>query len=106
MVRTGYYNNGEETGKVFKNGWYHTGDLGVYDDKQNLKIIGRKKYQQKLKNGFEYDPEYLEIEFESCLEGIMKQIYIYGQENYDFLIAIVIPRTEKSEFKKENLKQD
>jgi long-subunit acyl-CoA synthetase (AMP-forming) len=25
MVRTGYYNNGEETGKVFKNGWYHTG---------------------------------------------------------------------------------
>lgn len=39
-----YYKMPDETEKAFdKNGWFHTGDLGVIDDSGNLRITGRHK---------------------------------------------------------------
>jgi long-chain acyl-CoA synthetase len=43
VVFNGYWRNDEETTAVIKDGWFHTGDLGVIDDDGFLKIIGRKK---------------------------------------------------------------
>ncbi|RDH75884.1 long-chain fatty acid--CoA ligase [Mycolicibacterium moriokaense] len=43
VVFNGYWNNEEETAKVFSNGWFHTGDLGAIDEQGFLSIIGRKK---------------------------------------------------------------
>lgn len=43
-VMSGYWNMPEETAKVLdKNGWMHTGDLGVMDDEGYVKIVGRIK---------------------------------------------------------------
>jgi acyl-CoA synthetase (AMP-forming)/AMP-acid ligase II len=43
-VTIGYYNNPEANAKSFTpEGWFHTGDLGVFDAKGYLKIVGRKK---------------------------------------------------------------
>ena len=39
----GYWNNDEETKKVLKDGWLHTGDIGVFDEGY-LKITDRKRY--------------------------------------------------------------
>jgi fatty-acyl-CoA synthase len=38
----GYYNRSELTAQVFKGGWYHTGDLGFYQQGE-LFVVGRKK---------------------------------------------------------------
>ncbi len=40
---SGYYNDPESTDNAWKDGWFHTGDLGKIDQAGNLIIVGRKK---------------------------------------------------------------
>lgn len=40
---TGYLHDPEKTAAAFKNGWFHSGDLGVIDEEGYLTIIDRKK---------------------------------------------------------------
>jgi fatty-acyl-CoA synthase len=38
-----YWRNPEETARTKRDGWVHTGDLGVFDDEGFLSIVGRRK---------------------------------------------------------------
>jgi len=38
-----YWRNPEETARTVRDGWVHTGDLGVFDDEGMLSIVGRSK---------------------------------------------------------------
>jgi long-chain acyl-CoA synthetase len=42
-IMKGYFRMPEETAKVLKDGWFHTGDLGWRDDDGFFHIVGRKK---------------------------------------------------------------
>jgi len=43
-VTVGYYNNPDANARSFTpDGWFRTGDIGVFDDKGYLQIVGRKK---------------------------------------------------------------
>lgn len=42
-VMKGYYKRTEETAKVIRNGWLHTGDIGIFDDEGYLYVVGRIK---------------------------------------------------------------
>lgn len=42
-VTRGYLGLEEETDHAFRNGWFHTGDMGRLDDQYNLFLVDRKK---------------------------------------------------------------
>ncbi len=61
-VMKGYYKREEETAQIIKDGWLHTGDMGVLD-KYGLRITGRIKEIIVTSNGKNINPELLEKEF-------------------------------------------
>jgi len=43
FLMDGYFEQPEATADVLRDGWYHTGDLGVLDDEGYLSIVGRAR---------------------------------------------------------------
>jgi long-chain acyl-CoA synthetase len=58
-VMKGYYNRPEATAEAFRNGWFHSGDIGVMDDDGFLSIVDRKK-DMILRGGYNIYPRELE----------------------------------------------
>jgi long-chain acyl-CoA synthetase len=59
-VTTGYFNAPEETRSAFRDGWFHTGDIGGLDDEGRLYIRGRKKEMIVTPEGLNVFPEDVE----------------------------------------------
>jgi long-chain acyl-CoA synthetase len=65
-VMLGYYKNEEATAQTLdKDGWYHTGDLGVMDAEGNVFIKGRSKNMLLGANGQNIYPEEIEDKLSS-----------------------------------------
>jgi long-chain acyl-CoA synthetase len=58
-VMKGYYKRPDETAEAMRNGWFHTGDIGVIDADGYLSIVDRKK-DMILRGGFNVYPRELE----------------------------------------------
>ncbi|HMT08734.1 MAG TPA: long-chain fatty acid--CoA ligase [Pyrinomonadaceae bacterium] len=58
-VMKGYYKRPEATAEAFRNGWFHTGDIGIMDDEGYLAIVDRKK-DMILRGGYNIYPRELE----------------------------------------------
>lgn len=56
-VMKGYYKDEEETRNVMRGGWFHTGDLGKFDQEGFLYILGRKKEMIKVSGELVYAAE-------------------------------------------------
>ena len=59
-VMLGYYKNEEATAQTLKDGWYHTGDLGIIDKDGFVYIKGRSKNMLLGANGQNIYPEEIE----------------------------------------------
>ncbi|MFS0575740.1 AMP-binding protein [Sporosarcina sp. 179-K 3D1 HS] len=59
QVMKGYYKRPEETAATIKNGWLHTGDIGIIDEDGYLSIIDRKK-DMLIYNGYNIYPSRIE----------------------------------------------
>ena len=59
-VMLGYYKNEDATKESLKDGWYHTGDLGIMDENNNVFIKGRSKNMLLSANGQNVYPEEIE----------------------------------------------
>lgn len=58
-VMKGYYKRPAATAEAFRNGWFHTGDIGVMDSDGYLSIVDRKK-DMILRGGYNVYPRELE----------------------------------------------
>src|SRR5207253_1133541 len=57
VVMQEYYKDAEATALAKRNGFFHTGDLGRFDENGLLYIIGRKKEMIKVAGQIVYAPE-------------------------------------------------
>ncbi|MBR6979654.1 MAG: AMP-binding protein [Prevotella sp.] len=93
-VMLGYYKNEEATQQTLdKDGWYHTGDLGVMDEDGNVFIKGRSKYMLLSANGQNIYPEEIEDKLNS-MAMVNESIVI--QEN-DKLVGLVYPDLDEAQ---------
>ena len=101
-VMLGYWNNTIETNKVLKDGWLHTGDIGVFE-KNYLKITDRKKDIIITPGGDNISP--LKIENEIINSNLFDQAIVFG-DNKPYLIALLVLSDDKKDLDKVEIKDE
>jgi len=76
QLMTGYYKDPEKTALVIKDGWYHSGDKGFFDEMNNLHIIGRINDAFKTEKGIYITPN--PIESNILKNELIEQVCVVG----------------------------
>ncbi len=91
-VMLGYWNKKEETDKVIKDGWLHTGDIGEIEPNDGyLKITDRKKDIIVSLGGDNISPA--KIENMITNEQEVDQCMVYGDKK-NYLVALIVANKE------------
>lgn len=88
-IMLGYYKEPEMTAEAIDaEGWFHTGDIGVFEDGGFLRITGRKKEIFKTSFGKYISPALIENRFKET--PFIDNILVVG-ENQKFAAALIVP---------------
>lgn len=88
-VMLGYYKQPELTRQVFsEDGWFKTGDIGVWEEDKFLKITDRKKEIFKTSGGKYVAPQVVENKMKES--PFIEQIIVVGA-NRKFVSALIVP---------------
>ena len=100
-VMIGYYKNEEATKEIIeKDGWLHTGDIGLLDKEGNIHIKGRSKSMILGANGKNIYPEEIEAIFDNRF-AVGESLIVHRN---DKLVALIYPDFELVE--KEKIPQE
>ncbi|MEB3316224.1 MAG: long-chain fatty acid--CoA ligase [Candidatus Melainabacteria bacterium] len=84
----GYYKDEQATHEAIIDGWFHTGDLGEFDQDGYLKIVGRKKDLLITAGGKNIAPSH--IEHKLMQSDFINQIVVVGDRER-YLAALIVP---------------
>ncbi len=87
-VMMGYYNKPEATADAIKDGWFHTGDIGTWEEGRFLKITDRKKEIFKTSGGKYVAPQVIENKMKESV--FIEQMMVIG-DGRKFVSALVVP---------------
>ena len=101
-VMIGYWNNLEETKKILKNGWLHTGDIGIFENNY-LKITDRKKDIIITPGGDNISP----VKIENYLNKLsfVEQALVYG-DNKPYLVSLIVLSLEQKNISNEKIEEE
>jgi len=86
-IMQGYYKEPEMTADVIKDGWFHTGDIGVLEGRY-LKITDRKKEMFKTSGGKYIAPQAMENKFKES--PLIEQLIVVGADR-NYPAALIVP---------------
>jgi long-chain acyl-CoA synthetase len=89
FVFQGYYKNPEATAETVKDGWLHTGDIGVLDAEGYLKLTDRKKHLIITAGGKNLSPSNIEKAVKES-DALISQVHAHGDKR-SYVGAIVAP---------------
>src|SRR5712672_63164 len=81
-VFAGYWNRPEETERVLRDGWFHTGDQGEVNLRGNWRIIGRIKNLIILNSGHNVAPEPIEDKIAQHLPAAQHVVIVGNGRGY------------------------
>jgi long-chain acyl-CoA synthetase len=91
----GYWKQPEETARVIKDGWFHTGDQGEKNESGNWRIIGRMKNLIILNSGHNVPPEPIEEKIAQRLAGAQQVVIVGNGRGY--LCALITGKATASD---------
>ena len=92
-VMQGYYKKPDLTAKAIdKDGWFNTGDIGLFTIDNQLILRGRMKDTIVLRGGENVEP--LPIEMKMCESRYISQTIVVGQDE-KMLTALIIPSKDE-----------
>jgi long-chain acyl-CoA synthetase len=90
----GYKNLPKDTISAFKNGYYHTGDLGTIDKDGYIRILGRKKLFINI-GGNKVNPR--EVEHQISGHSKVEEVVVFGVTDSDgneVVKAVIVPKAD------------
>jgi long-chain acyl-CoA synthetase len=91
LVMQGYWRNEEATRETIRDGWVHTGDIGIIDEDGHLRITDRKKDIIVNSGGDNLSPQ--RIEGILTIEPEIAQAMVYG-DKHPHLVAVLVADAE------------
>ena len=89
-VIKGYYKRDSINAEVFDaDGWYHSGDIAIWNQYGGLQIVDRKKDIFKLSQGEYISPDKVSGVYQAC--PVVGNLFVYGDSYQSVLVAVVIP---------------
>jgi len=88
QVMKGYYRNPEATTRALRDGWMHTGDIGLITFNDCLKIVGRCKETIVLRSGENLEPA--PIEMRLVQSPLIEHAVVVGQD-CKHVFALIVP---------------
>lgn len=90
----GYWNRPEETARVLRDGWFHTGDQGDRNSRGKWRVTGRIKNLIVLNSGHKIAPEPMEEKIARLLPAAQQVVIVGNGRGY--LCALIAGTVEAS----------
>jgi len=91
LVMQGYWRNPEATRETIRDGWVHTGDIGIIDEDGHLQITDRKKDIIVNSGGDNVSPQ--RVEGILTIEPEIAQTMVYG-DRHPHLVGLLVADAE------------